>query len=145
MRVAVLAELGQFRDEPCPASPVLIECPVCAGKGRGAWRVARGACEEKQDENADASDSSRTTDHGPRATTCSACSGKGEFLVDEPVGQYVGPEVAEVMQLAELWRRGLPPIAGGALDQAAAFVAAVSFIDAERAYWIGKLRKQRGA
>ena len=36
-----------------------------------------------------------------------------------------------MLHLTDLYRRGLPPVAGGALDQAAAFVDAAAFVFAE--------------
>ena len=40
-----------------------------------------------------------------------------------------------VIQCAELFRKGLPPVAGGSLDQAAIFVDAARFVWGEQAYW----------
>ena len=31
--------------------------------------------------------------------------------------RYVGADMAEVLSYAELYRKGIPPVAGGALDQ----------------------------
>ena len=45
----------------------------------------------------------------------------------------------ELIALAELYEKGLPPVAGGALDQAAAFVDAVRFVWAEQARWKARL------
>jgi len=48
-------------------------------------------------------------------------------------------DVWEVIMLAELFEKGLPPIAGGVLDQAKIFVDAASFIFREKSYWKSKL------
>jgi len=40
--------------------------------------------------------------------------------------------VWDLLDYAALYRRGLPPVAGGALDQAAAFTAACRFVWAEQ-------------
>jgi len=37
-----------------------------------------------------------------------------------------------VIRFAKLYRKGLPPIAGGALDQAAIFIDAAEFVWAEQ-------------
>ena len=41
--------------------------------------------------------------------------------------------------MAALFDRGLPPVAGGALDQTAAFVEAARFVWAEESRWKNKL------
>lgn len=41
--------------------------------------------------------------------------------------------------MAELYEKGLPPVAGGALDQANVFVEAARFVWSEQAYWRAKL------
>jgi len=42
--------------------------------------------------------------------------------------ELITPDVYEMMELAELYEKGLPPIAGGALDQTASFTAAARLI-----------------
>ena len=41
---------------------------------------------------------------------------------------YVTADVWQAISYARLYEKGLPPIAGGVLDQAGAFVAAAEFI-----------------
>ena len=41
--------------------------------------------------------------------------------------------------LAGLFEKGLPPVAGGVLDQAKIFVEAATFIFREQNYWKNKL------
>lgn len=43
--------------------------------------------------------------------------------------EIIGPDVWRAIELAGLYEKGLPPVAGGSLDQAAIFVQAA------RAYW----------
>jgi hypothetical protein len=45
----------------------------------------------------------------------------------------IGAETWEAIELAELYRKGLPPVAGGSMDQAAGFVTACRQIWADRA------------
>lgn len=40
-----------------------------------------------------------------------------------------------MIELAELYEKGLPPVAGGALNQTRSFLDAVAFIAGERAHW----------
>ena len=56
-----------------------------------------------------------------------------------PVGDLPGI-VWDTLEAAELLRKGLPPVAGGMLDQARAFVDAVRFVWATQA----ELRAARG-
>ena len=41
---------------------------------------------------------------------------------------WVGSEIWELLQYADLYKQGLAPVAGGALDQAASFLAACRLI-----------------
>ena len=45
----------------------------------------------------------------------------------------------DIIQMAELYEKGLPPIAGGQLDQAKSFVDAAYFIFNEIQYWKYKM------
>jgi len=47
--------------------------------------------------------------------------------------------VWEVIKFAGLYEKGLPPVAGGSLDQAKNFIDAASFIFSEQQYWKSKL------
>lgn len=44
-----------------------------------------------------------------------------------------------LLDLAELFRRGCPPIPGGSLDQVNQFVEAARFVWRDAAYWRSKL------
>ena len=48
-------------------------------------------------------------------------------------------DVWEVIMLAGLFEKGLPPVAGGTLDQAKIFVEAALFVFAQQAHWKNKL------
>jgi len=52
----------------------------------------------------------------------------------------VTEDVWEVIKYAELYQKGLPPIAGGALDQTQSFIEAARFIFEEE----NKIKKQLG-
>lgn len=49
-------------------------------------------------------------------------------------------DVWEAIEYAELYRQGLPPVAGGALDQSKSFVVAARQIMAEENYWKKRLK-----
>ena len=38
-----------------------------------------------------------------------------------------------MIEMSHLWKKGLPPVQGGVLDQSSSFVEAHRFIDSERA------------
>jgi hypothetical protein len=46
----------------------------------------------------------------------------------------------QAMDLAALYKRGLPPVAGGVLDQAQSFLDAADLIWADEAHWKAQLR-----
>ena len=73
------------------------------------------------------------------ARGCPECGGRGDYEVGVPIEEYVTHDVWQVIQYAKLYEKGLPPVAGGALDQAAVFVDACLFIWQEQAYWRNKL------
>lgn len=76
---------------------------------------------------------------GDREGGCAECE-DGQVTVSQCPLEVVGQEVWDVMRLARLYRRGLPPVFGGSLDQAAAFVDAADFIFAEEAAHRAALR-----
>ena len=48
-------------------------------------------------------------------------------------------DVAEALRIADFWRRGIPPVAGGYLDQTDSIIEACEMIWREEAAW--KARK----
>lgn len=50
----------------------------------------------------------------------------------------LGAEVWQLLECAVLFAKGLPPVAGGSLDQSGWFLAASAVIAAEKNYWKGK-------
>lgn len=71
---------------------------------------------------------------------CPVCRGSGWIEVTACPLTVLPPEVWEVLDLAETFRRGLPPVAGGVLDQSAWFVAAARFVWAEQDRWRAALK-----
>lgn len=53
---------------------------------------------------------------------------------------YVTDDIWEALEFADLYKKGLPPVAGGALDQVKVFVDACRMIFAEQAFWKRKLK-----
>jgi len=60
-------------------------------------------------------------------------------LTDCPL-DYVTDDIWETIEYAELYAKGLPPIAGGSLDQAKNFTDACRFILSEKSFWKKKLK-----
>lgn len=52
------------------------------------------------------------------------------MLSDCPL-KVIEEETFDVIRFAKLYRKGLPPVAGGALDQAGIFIDAAEFVWAE--------------
>ena len=65
---------------------------------------------------------------------CPECAGRGEIEVTRCPLENLDEEVWILLHCAELYRKGLPPVAGGSLDQAAVFVEAARFIWAEKSH-----------
>ncbi len=77
---------------------------------------------------------------------CPVCEGNGcdecedgRVKITECPLVLVPENIWEVIKFAELYEKGLPPIAGGALDQAKSFIDAALFIMREKSYWKNKL------
>jgi len=62
---------------------------------------------------------------------CDRCGGEGDIDFGCCPLTVIGRDVWEVIKYAGLFEKGLPPIAGGVLDQAYNFVAAAEFIFGE--------------
>jgi len=61
------------------------------------------------------------------------------MIVDRCPLKMVPADIWELLEFADLYAKGLPPIAGGTLDQAKGFTQACSFIWREEEYWKAKL------
>ena len=74
------------------------------------------------------------TEQEPIAIECPGCSGEGcEHCDDGNVNVAGCPnrycrEVSQVVRLGYLFAKGLPPVAGGVLDQSAWFIQAVGIL-----------------
>ena len=75
---------------------------------------------------------------------CSQCNDRGEFELTSCPNRYIGRDTADVLQYVGLCEKGLPPVAGGALDQSAWFIDAMSFVSNERAIWRAALGISNG-
>jgi len=71
-----------------------------------------------------------------------------EPIVDESIDleltrcplEYITDDVIEVIEYAELYEKGIPPVSGGALDQAKVFTDCCRMIFAEQSYWKRKFK-----
>ena len=70
---------------------------------------------------------------------CNECDNTGRFRITDCPLKDVTAEVRQLIRLAELFEKGLPPVAGGVLDQGQNFIEAAEFVFSEEAYWKAKL------
>jgi hypothetical protein len=71
--------------------------------------------------------------------TCPACGGRGcedcgltgTFEVTCCPLEWVDGQIFEMIEMVEFYEKGIPPVAGGLLDQMAYFVKFASFTSAE--------------
>jgi len=70
---------------------------------------------------------------------CEECGGDGRVDITACPLDIITADVWEVIRMAGFFEKGLPPVAGGVLDQAENFVAAAEFIFAEQKYYKNKL------
>ncbi len=72
--------------------------------------------------------------------TCPICNGAGcdecddgfTIMTDCPL-LYIGNDASMYMRFTRLFDKGMPPIAGGVLDQANKFIEAVEYISQQEA------------
>jgi len=84
----------------------------------------------------------------PAMFNCPECEGRGCELFDEGqfaltrcAYEFVTSEEWEYISFAGLYKKGIPPVSGGALDQIALFNHAARFIWAEQGYWENQILK----
>lgn len=70
---------------------------------------------------------------------CDECGNKGTITITCCPLELITNDVWQIIQLVEFYEKGLPPIAGGTLQQAKAFNDAALFIMCEKQYWKSKL------
>jgi len=70
---------------------------------------------------------------------CPHCGGQGRFGISKCPLEYAGKEVFEMLEYADLYQQGLPPVQGGALDQTRSFTEFCRFTWSEERYWKNKL------
>jgi len=84
----------------------------------------------------------------PWRIDCVACQGKGSCSVCNNTGKhnitdcplvYIDRDVWDTIRLVSFWQHGIPPVAGGSLDQSWSFIEAASFVTNEETYWKNKL------
>ena len=63
---------------------------------------------------------------------CESCGDAGEISVTTCPLDYADRRTWTLLELTDLYERGLPPVAGGALDQATTFIEAARFVRAEQ-------------
>lgn len=72
---------------------------------------------------------------------CPECGGTGKVKITECPLKIVKRETWELIDCIELYLdNGLPPVAGGQLDQAAGFLRAVTFVKNEKAMHKARLK-----
>jgi len=70
---------------------------------------------------------------------CKDCDNVGTVDIAMCPLVYIDSDIQEVLEYAELYKKGLPPVQGGSLDQSKSFVLAANFIYKEQYYWKTKL------
>lgn len=80
---------------------------------------------------------SQGTEQEPVEIECPVCDGsgcdeceEGFFTLTQCPNTFCN-SVVTTLDVIDMWNKGLPPVAGGVLDQSASFVKAVHWFDAE--------------
>ena len=70
---------------------------------------------------------------------CGVCGGTGRIKFTDCPLLLLDSDVWETIDYAGLYEKGLPPVAGGALDQAYNFLQAARFVMSEKQNWKNRL------
>jgi len=70
---------------------------------------------------------------------CGACGWSGEWRIERCPQLEAGEVGWEALMLAEAWRKGVPPEAGGVLDQDARLLSVIEYATAERSRAIDEM------
>jgi len=73
-------------------------------------------------------------------TGCKSCRDRGAIEIVRCPLEIITDDVWDTIEYADLYKKGLPPVAGGALDQTKCFTDAARFIFDEQDYWKNKLK-----
>lgn len=71
---------------------------------------------------------------------CDECKNTGTILIEQCPLRELTADIEDALFYADLLRRGLAPLPGGALDQTEAFLAAARFVWHEQNYWKNQMR-----
>ncbi len=83
---------------------------------------------------------------------CTYCSGDpkgcehcrwGRMAITQCPGLLITRDIADLLDDTDLFYEGLPPVAGGVLDQAAGFIAAAKFVRATQNEAINEMARKR--
>jgi hypothetical protein len=67
---------------------------------------------------------------------CDECQNKGTINITDCPLEIITLDVWEIIEMANLYiEHGLPPVAGGQLEQTAGFLDAARFITNEKKHW----------
>jgi len=72
-------------------------------------------------------------------TGCSECGNIGSVDIVQCPLEIITADVWELLEYAELYKKGLPPVAGGALDQAKIFTESCRYVFEIESYVRNKL------
>jgi hypothetical protein len=102
-----------------------MECVVCEGAGHCLFCGGKGEYED-----------GRICSHCGGSGQCPECGDSGVFEITECPLKWIDHETRQFIELAELYlEHGLPPVAGGSLDQTVSFLDGTLFIRGETNCW----------
>lgn len=70
---------------------------------------------------------------------CDECDDLGKFDIKGCPIEYAGAEIWNLLDYVALMESGIPPVAGGSLDQVWSFMQAAIVVKNETAFWKNKL------
>jgi len=76
----------------------------------------------------------------PCGSGCPDCGHTRRVEIDRCPLEFLEPDLWAWLTFADMLEKGLPPVAGGLLDQAWAFVQLANFAMSDKSYWKNRLQ-----
>ncbi len=75
------------------------------------------------------------------AINCMVCGQTGQIEIAECPLRIIDAETWQILEISDLFADGLPPIAGGVMDQTVSFICAHRLIQNKKMQWKYKLKQ----
>lgn len=122
------------KDQPSESLPWKIRCVKCEGQ-----MIDEGQIKKDYESSEEIQKMFGDFEAYRKTVVCPECDNTGQMKITECPDRLITPDIWETIEMTEFWESGMPPAAGGVLDQTNIFVCMARIIMAEKRYWKNKL------